>query len=304
MPARTSPPRSAAGTRRGFLGAAGRLAAAGLLAALWAAAPVFAQSAGKAAETRYALVIGNADYRHGPLKNPVNDARAMAARLQALGFNVTLKTNATLSTMMESLRALLVEGRRNDVRLFYYAGHGVQVKGRNYLVPVDVEALNEDELVARSADLNGLIDRLSEFRKGLNLLILDACRNNPFTSMTLATADGRVLRFRGAVGSGLAVPPSAEGTLVAYATAPGAIAMDGANAANGLYTRHLLANIETPGLTVEQLFKRVRMAVATETKRMQIPWENNSMMGDFCFKTAPGGRCGGDAGLVDTTKVK
>lgn len=281
-----------------FVTAARLLGAAALCAAcagaLWAQSP----------EKRYALVVGNADYRVGPLKNPINDARAMAQALQALGFEVKLKINATQQTLMESLRALLVEGRRHDVRLFYYAGHGVQVKGRNYLVPVDIDAQSEEDLIARSADLNGLIERLSEYRKGLNLLILDACRNNPFSTLTVATADGRLIRFRGATPSGLATLPSAEGTLVAYATAPGAIAMDGANASNGIYTRHLLANIATPGLTIEQLFKRVRMAVASETKRMQVPWENNSMLGEFCFKAGAGGRCGGDTALVDPGRVK
>lgn len=281
-----------------FVTAARLLGAAALCAlcagALWAQTP----------EKRYALVVGNADYRIGPLKNPVNDARAMAQALQALGFEVKLKLNATQQTLMESLRALLVEGRRQDVRLFYYAGHGVQVKGRNYLVPVDIDAQSEEDLIARSADLNGLIERLSEYRKGLNLLILDACRNNPFSTLTVATADGRLIRFRGATPSGLATLPSAEGTLVAYATAPGAIAMDGANANNGIYTRHLLANIATPGLTIEQLFKRVRMAVASETKRMQVPWENNSMLGEFCFKSGAGGKCGGDTALVDPARAK
>ena len=191
------------------------------------------------------------------------------------------------------------------MRLLYFAGHGVQVKGRNYLVPVDMQAESEEDVMTRGADLNGLIERLSEFRNGLNIVILDACRNNPFASMTMATADGRLIKFRGATPSGLAAARAPEGTLVAYSTAPGAIAMDGANASNGLYTRHLLANIQTPGLTVEQLFKRVRLAVAVETKRMQVPWESNSVMGDFCFKPGSDGRCGGsDAVLVDPARAK
>jgi uncharacterized caspase-like protein len=281
----------------------GVMFALSLLVALCAHAGVDTQNGKQQDEKRVALVVGNAAYRFGALKNPLNDARAMATTLQNLGFNVTLKLNADLPAMLDAMRTFLAEGKRSDVRLFYYAGHGVQLKGKNYLIPVDAEILNEEEIANKSADLNGLIDRLGEFTQGLNILVLDACRNNPFSSMTIATADGRVLRFRGATPSGLATMAAPQGTLVAFSTAPGSVAMDGVNAANSLYTQQLLANIETPGVPIEQLFKRVRMAVATQTKRMQIPWENSSIMGEFCFKRMHG-RCLGDENiLIDPSRV-
>jgi uncharacterized caspase-like protein len=115
--------------------------------------------------------------------------------------------------------------------------------------------------------------------------------------MTIATADGRVLKFRGDTPSGLARVATPQGTLVAFSTSPGFVAMDGANATNSVYTQQLLANIGTPGVPIELLFKRVRMAVAAQTKRMQIPWENSSIMGEFCFKTVRG-RCFGDESLL------
>lgn len=184
------------------------------------------------------------------------------------------------------------------MRLFYYAGHGVQLKGRNYLIPTDAQILSEEDVADESADLSALLERMGEFRKGLNILILDACRNNPFTNLTVASKDGRVLKFRGNISSGLAQVSAPQGSLVAFSTAPGSISMDGGNGSNGLYTKHLLNNIMEPGLPVEQLFKRVRMAVAQETKRMQIPWENSSLMGDFCFRTAGDQGCGGGAALT------
>lgn len=240
---------------------------------------------------RIALVIGNADYPFSPLKNPVNDARAMAQTLEKLGFTVELQENTGLIALIDSIRRFSVAARDYDVRLFYYAGHGVQIQGRNYLIPVDAELHNEDEIAFRSADVNELLARLGQFREGLNILILDACRNNPFANLSFVGPDGRLVRFRGAGRAGLAAVNAPVGTLVAFATAPGAVAMDGGNQSNSLYTRHLLANIGTVGLPVEQLFKRVRIAVAQETRWLQVPWESSSLIGDFCFRTPPDGLC-------------
>lgn len=233
---------------------------------------------------RLALVIGNADYGFAPLRNPVNDARAMAQTLAQLGFEVIRVENANLGTMLDAIRQFTLKARANDVRLFYYAGHGVQVDGRNYLIPVGTEIRSDDEIARKSADMSALIDQLGRLSDGLNILILDACRNNPFKDAAFKTADGRLIRFRGGTQSGLAAMEAPQGTLVAFATAPGAVAMDGQNHRNSLYTRHLLTHITTPGLPVEQLFKRVRIAVAQETQRLQIPWESSSLMGDFCFR--------------------
>lgn len=242
-------------------------------------------------ERRIALVIGNADYAIGPLKNPVNDARAMSATLKDLGFIVITRENASVSIMLDAIREFALKAKDNQVRLFYYAGHGVQVKGKNYLIPVDANIQSEDDIPAKSADVTELLDRLGQLQNGLNMVILDACRNNPFANPNLVGADGRLIRFRGKAQSGLAQLEAPQGTLVAFSTAPGAIAMDGSNFSNSLYTKHLLANIQAPGLPVEQLFKRVRIAVAQETKRMQVPWESSSLMSDFCFKVNADGKC-------------
>jgi len=147
---------------------------------------------------RVALLIGNSDYVHSPLKNPVNDARAMATALEKLGFAVDLLENASLATMVQAIRRFAVAARESEVRLFYYAGHGIQVQGRNYLIPVDAELRSEDEVAFKSADENEVLERLGQLRDGLNIMILDACRNNPFANLNFVSPDGRLVRFRGA----------------------------------------------------------------------------------------------------------
>jgi uncharacterized caspase-like protein len=249
-------------------------------------------------ERRIALVIGNADYDFAPLKNPVNDAEAMAQALEKLGFKVIKRENGKLGEMLEAIREFSLKASSNDVRLLYYAGHGVQIDGKNYLIPVDADIHSDDDFPRKSVDMSELVNRLGRLDSGLNILILDACRNNPFKNVGYKTADGRFIRLRGGGRPGLARVDAPQGTLVAFSTAPGAAAMDGRGSANSLYTRHLLENISVPGLPVEQLFKRVRIAVAQETRRMQIPWESSSLMGDFCFRRSPAGTCEpGEQGL-------
>ncbi|MEO5697418.1 MAG: caspase family protein [Burkholderiaceae bacterium] len=238
-----------------------------------------------------ALVIGNSDYRIGALKNPVNDARAVADTLRTLGFDVTLRENTSLRDMIESFRKFSLTARSARVRVLYYAGHGVQVQGRNYLLPVDTEIHGEDEMAAKSADLNELIERLGAMAQGINIVILDACRNNPFSGAMILGPDGRRLKFRGAAPGGLAAVDAPLGSMVAFSTAPGGVALDNPNESNSLYTRHLLSAMQTPGLAVELLFKQVRLAVASDTGRVQVPWESSSLTGDFCFKLGPQGGC-------------
>ncbi len=238
-----------------------------------------------------ALVIGNSDYRIGALKNPVNDARAVADTLRTLGFDVTLRENTSLRDMIESFRKFSLTARSARVRVLYYAGHGVQVQGRNYLLPVDTEIHGEDEMAAKSADLNELIERLGAMAQGINIVILDACRNNPFSGAMILGPDGRRLKFRGATPGGLAAVDAPLGSMVAFSTAPGGVALDNPNENNSLYTRHLLSAMQTPGLAVELLFKQVRLAVARDTGRVQVPWESSSLTGDFCFKLGPQGGC-------------
>ncbi|MEK7815467.1 MAG: SUMF1/EgtB/PvdO family nonheme iron enzyme [Pseudomonadota bacterium] len=222
-------------------------------------------------ETRVALVIGNSNYKSAPLKNPINDAKAIADKLQGLGFKVTLKLDQDQKSMAEAIRVFGNQLKAGGAGLFYYAGHGMQVKGRNFLIPVDADIQNEDEVPYRSVDANEVLSKMETAKNRLNLMILDACRNNPFAR-----------KFRSA-SQGLAQMDAPSGTLVAFATAPGSVASDGIGK-NGIYTQHLLASLGQPGVPVEQVFKRVRVGVMKDTRNAQVPWESSSLVGDFYFK--------------------
>ena len=161
-----------------------------------------------------------------------------------------------------------------EVTLRENAGHGMQVKGRNYLVPTDADIQLEDEVPYSTIDVSLVLDKLEVGKSAVNIVILDACRNNPFAR-----------RFRSS-GTGLAQMDAPIGTLIAFATAPGSVAQDGSGE-NGVYTKHLLESITMPGLPVEQMFKRVRVGVAKDTNEAQVPWESSSMKGDFVFRDAP-----------------
>jgi uncharacterized caspase-like protein len=238
-----------------------------------------------------ALVIGNANYKIGGLKNPVNDAQAMAASLRALGFEVTQRENTTLAELIESFKRFSAGAQQAEVRVVFYAGHGVQLKGRNYLLPVDTEIRSEDELPNKAADLTEFLDRLAAIKQGMNVVILDACRNNPFSGGEIVGPDGRRLKFRGATPSGLAAVEAPLGSMIAFSTAPNGIALDNPKEKNSLYTKHLLEHLQAPGLPIELLFKRVRLAVAKETGHVQVPWESSSLTGDFCFRAGANGSC-------------
>jgi len=270
--------------RRRCITAFGFAAVAPLLAAT--AAPSHAT-----ANSRVALVIGNANYKVGALKNPVNDAKAVATSLRNLGFEVTHRENASLREMLDAFQQFSTQSKSAEVRVVYYAGHGVQLKGRNYLLPVDTEIRAEDEMPNKSADLNEFLDRLGGIKQGINVVILDACRNNPFSGSEIVGPDGRRLKFRGATPAGLAPVEAPLGSMIAFSTAPGGVALDNPQEKNSLYTKHLLEHLNSPGLPVELLFKRVRLAVAKETGRVQVPWESSSLTGDFCFRTMAGGAC-------------
>jgi len=265
----------------------------GCIAAAFGAAalpvrPVHAQ----AQDGRIALVIGNGAYRIAPLKNPVSDAAAMAERLKQLGFTVMLRENTTFTQLIESMREFSVKASSSAVRLVFYAGHGIQSKGRNYLVPVDADVQTEEDISTKSADVGELVDRLGAIKHGINIVILDACRINPFSTGVIVGPDGRRIRFRGATTPGLAPVDAPVGTLVAFSTAPNGVALDGANENHSIYAKHLLANLNTPGIAIEQLFKKVRIGVIEETERVQVPWESSNLVADFCFKSNAAGRCG------------
>jgi hypothetical protein len=226
--------------------------------------------ASKQSEQRHALVIGNANYTYGALKNPLNDARAIAHELSQAGFEVLLVEDATQPVMQRAIRRFGDAIQQGGVGLFYYAGHGMQVKGRNFLVPVNAEIDREYEIEYSSVDVNMVLAMMDAARNPLNIVILDACRNNPFARS-----------FRVAA-TGLARMDAPAGTFIAFATAPGAVASDGPGA-NGIYTKHLLANLGRPGLPIEHLFKQVRIGVMTDTQGEQTPWESSSLRGEFSF---------------------
>ena len=222
-------------------------------------------------ERRIALVIGNAKYKEAPLTNPVNDANDMEAVLKSSGFRVIKAIDATQKQMNRAIFEFGELLTHDSVALFYYAGHGLQVRGKNYLIPVDAEIKSESSVRVESVDVDGVLDQLSNSE--LNVVILDACRNNPFerrTNRSLGTAGG------------LAQMEAPKGSLIAYSTAPGKTAADG-EGRNGLYTQALLRYIKEPGLTIEQVFKNVRREVARSTRDAQMPWESSSMTGEFYF---------------------
>jgi hypothetical protein len=221
-------------------------------------------------ERRVALVIGNSAYEVAPLKNPVNDARNMAQTLAALGFEVIHREDLSQKDMKRAIRDFGARIRNGGIGLFYYAGHGVQVKGVNYLVPVDAKVESEEEVEYECVDAGFVLAQMETARNSMNIMILDACRNNPF-----------VRSFRSASG-GLAQMDAPSGTLIAYATAPGSVASDG-NAQNGIYTQELLKFMRTEDLSIEEVFKRVRISVRNLTQDKQTPWESSSLTGDFHF---------------------
>ena len=228
-------------------------------------------------EYRVALVIGNSTYPQAPLVSPAKDARDMTEELQKVGFHVINLENASAAQMFVALREFGDTLRRvGGIGLFYYAGHGVQLDGENYLVPVNTDVQRLHEIKYQSLNLNQVLDELGAAGNRLNIVILDACRNNPFTR------DSRSLQ-NGLAPLNYSNTPS--GTYISFATGPGQVAIDGDD--NGLFTKHLLANMSTPGLPIEQVFKRVRAGVMAETDGAQIPWENSSLTGDFFFQQQP-----------------
>ncbi len=224
------------------------------------------------AESRIALLIGNSAYRSSPLANPVNDVRLMEGALKESGFAVTKAENASIREMRRLVRDFGEKLKASGgVGLFYFAGHGVQVRGENFLVSTDSDIRNEDEVADDSINANVILEKMQSAGNRMNLIVLDACRNNPFAN-----------KSRSAV-AGLATMNAPSGSLVAYSTAPGSVASDGTGK-NGLYTEHLAKVIRQPGLPVEEVFKQVRSAVRRDSNNQQTPWENTALEGQFFFK--------------------
>jgi len=226
-------------------------------------------------EQRVALVIGNASYAVSPLRNSANDAADLAAALKGLGFTVLLRTNVTRRQMVESVREFGNRIKRGGVGFFYYAGHGIQSRGKNFLIPVDAQLQSESDLEFESMDANMVLSQMDDAGNRVNIVVLDACRDNPFARSFRSTSRG------------LAQMDSAKGSFLAYATSPGSVASDGAGR-NGTYTKHLLESLKQPETRLEEVFKRVRLGVANETGNRQIPWDSSSVLGDFYFKLPAG----------------
>lgn len=223
-------------------------------------------------EQRVALVIGNGNYASSPLKNPVNDAKDISAKLKALGFEVTCLLDANQVDMRKAIRDFGSNLKKGGVGLFYYAGHGMQVKGANYLIPIGADIHEEDEVEDYAVDAGMVLRKMQSAENRLNIVLLDACRNNPFARS-----------FRSG-SRGLAQMDAPSGSMISYATAPGSTAADG-EGRNGMFTKHFLTAIDKYGdLELSQLMKKVGRGVQDETHKMQIPWVSSSITGDFFFK--------------------
>lgn len=228
-------------------------------------------------ERRVALVIGNAAYRSAPLTNPVNDASDVAATLRSMGFETILVRDATLAQMRGATREFADAAASSEVALIFFAGHGIEAKGRNYVIPVNADIKHEYELEEQAYDASRWLEMFeglkTRSRQRVNIVILDACRNNEFARSWRSSSQG------------LARMDAPTGTFVAFSTAPGRVALDGARGQrNSPFTKNLLRAIQTPDVPIELMFKEVRRLVVEETKSEQVPWENSSLVGDFVFK--------------------
>lgn len=237
----------------------------------WLLAAISAWAIATSSIAGVALVIGNAAYPQARLDNPGNDARSIAKALREAGFEVTLALDQTGASMRQSMQAFGEKlAARKQPGVFYFAGHGAQLDWNNYLIPVDARPTSVAELRSQAVSLDELFRRLQHAGNGVNVVILDACRDNPFS----AYAGGR----------GLSQTDAPNGTFLAYATAPGNVALDGLDSAtNSLYTENLLREMKVPGVRVEDVFKRVRLNVRLKSNGKQVPWESTSLEDDFTF---------------------
>jgi uncharacterized caspase-like protein len=222
-------------------------------------------------DARYALVIGNADYKVGALKNPVNDAKDMAGVLRQQGFEIEVLTNADRKEMGTSIRRFGSKLKKGGVGLFFYAGHGVQVNGVNYLIPVRADIQVEEDIQYESVDANRVLTMMQSANNKLNMVFLDACRDNPYARSSRSSSRG------------LAQMDAPTGTLVAFATAPGQTASDG-NGRNGLFTGHLIKHMQRSGLPLTKMMMEVRKDVLRDSQERQTPWDVSVLTGDFFFK--------------------
>jgi hypothetical protein len=231
----------------------------------------FAASAQAPGDVRVALVIGNSAYAAVPLINPANDAKAMSETLRGIGFTVIELRDGSKAQMAQAVDQVRdsLKGKKG-VGMLYYAGHGLQVDARNFMVPVDAKLSKAADVPGQTVDVGSVIAAFKDAGNRMNIVVLDACRDNPFGGIT--------------TGKGLAPLDAPSGTFLAYATAPGNVAADGdEKSGNGLYTQFLLRELKKPQARIEDVFKRVRFAVRQASDGKQIPWESTSLEDDFQF---------------------
>ena len=244
---------------------------------------MLAVSASAQAENRLALVIGQSAYRTvTALPNPANDAKAMSQLLGDAGFEVTVASDLSQKDMTDKVgdfAAKIAAKGPDTVALVFYAGHGLQIDGENYLVPVDVDPKREADIPFQAVRLNDIVNTLNSVPSKMRILLLDACRNNPFPAINQTAGRGLAL---------VDAKTGAPGTFLSYSTSPGAEAEDG-NGADSPYTTALLAVAKEPGLQIEDAFKRVRVSVNKATEGRQTPWESSSLTEDFAFVPGPAG---------------
>ena len=231
------------------------------------------QRVGEGEIRKWALVVGNDAYRRSPLVNAVNDAEAMELSLRDMGFSVESVTDADYPTFDRAVDLFIDRLGRGDVGLFYYAGHGVQVDGENYLIPVDFDRARVAKVKYRALPADLIRERMEHSGARLSILILDACRDNPFHGNRSA-------------GPGLAQMMTGIGTFIAFSTAPGQTATDNPAGGHGLFTQHLIETLKSPGLSIDEVFNEVRRKVYEASGGRQIPWTASSLIGSFFFRPA------------------
>ncbi|WP_394190570.1 caspase domain-containing protein [Pseudoalteromonas atlantica] len=228
---------------------------------------------------RQALVIGNSNYQVSPLENPKNDAQDMAASLEALGFDVTLLLDLDKHNLENKVEHFFKTRVTEQTQLFfYYAGHAIQQHDKNFLIPVNNQILPTTTFDSVSYNLEVLMSHLRKQNPDLSILVMDACRNNPYEGTNILPSSRSLANeFRGLKRSkGLAEVKAPANTLIAFATSPGNVAADG-EGRNGTYTKYLLKNMTTPRVSVDRIFSQVRAQVINETQGKQIPWEHSSL---------------------------
>jgi uncharacterized caspase-like protein len=259
--------------RRSFLGAAAMATAAGLIAPVARSQP--------SPPERMALVIGNSRYKASPLASAHNDARLVSSTLASFGFQVNQQLDLTREEMSDLVKQWIDSASNASLRMIYYSGHGAQFRGRNYLLPVDAILKSEDDLPKYAFNFDILADRLSRFERGANLVVLDACRN--VLTRSLRSPLGQ---------SGFAPAAAPRGTLIAYATSPGAVAADNPNMGTSLYTRCFVEQLKIPGQAIETVLKRTRAEVMRISRGTQRPTESSSLTGELCISLGNDATCG------------